>query len=114
MGKYIESTKSEIYNYNSKALENANVFQLIEELVNNISETNKIRQKTVRELIDETLTFRLNVFEKLALHFSREAMLAEKNRDLVLNIFDTLTFNPKNLTKNITIKKLNFNSYIKP
>ena len=31
MGKYIESTKSEIYNYNSKALENANALLLLTE-----------------------------------------------------------------------------------
>jgi hypothetical protein len=100
MAKYLEFPREEVYNYNTdRVLENANLFQLIEVLIENIVETNKIRQKTTRELIDETLSFRLNVFEKLALHFSREAMLAEKNKALVLNIFDTITFKQKNINQ---------------
>lgn len=96
MGKYISPPQGELYTtYKENSLDHANVFQLVGTLIENISETNHARRKAARELIDETLNFKLNLFEKLALHFSKEAMLAEKNKALILNIFDILTFNTK-------------------
>lgn len=106
MGKYLEAPKSEVYKYgNTNLLVENDLFQLIGTLVENLSETNRARTKTARELIDETLSFRLNVFEKLSLHFSREAMLAEKNRELILGIFDIVTFNNVKPVKFINTKK---------
>ncbi len=93
MGKYIEAPRAKTYKFNQiSALSNANIFQLVGKLIENVSETTKSRNKTARELIDETLSFRLNILENLALHFSKEAMMAEKNKDLVLSIFDIVTF----------------------
>lgn len=100
MSKYLETPQGETYKYSDNAiLADANIFQLLGLVIENINETNKSRTKTAREIIDETLSFKLNIYEKLALHFSKEAMLAEKNRDLVLGIFDTLTFNKKHISK---------------
>lgn len=94
MSKYLSPPQGEIYKYNeTNSLTNLNIFQLVGVLVENIAETNKSRRKAAREIIDETLSFKLNVLEKLALHFSKEAMLAERNKAAVLGIFDTITFN---------------------
>lgn len=94
MSKSLSPSKSEIYKYDEmNSLSNLNLFQLVGVLVENISETNKSRRKAAREIIDETLSFKLNVLEKLSLHFSKEAMLAERNKAAILGIFDTITFN---------------------
>lgn len=103
MGKYLEVYKPEVHKFNP--LTDNNLFHLVGTLVENISETNRARTKTAREIIDETLSFKLNIFEKLALHFSREAMLAEKNRELVLSLFDMVTFNNVKEIKIIDNKK---------
>ena len=74
-----------------------NAFQLVGDLFGDIRETTEARRKVIREIAEETMSFRINLFEKLALHFSKEAMLAERKRKVFLALFDMLTFNkPKN------------------
>src|SRR5262249_31384326 len=69
-----------------------NVIQLIGDLLDEIRETAEARRKVIREIIEDTMNFRINLFEKLALHFSREAMLEERKRATILALFDRFTF----------------------
>lgn len=84
----------QIFDINPVAYVN-NIFHLISSLTQGIEETTEARRKVIRELIDETMTSQINIFEKLSLHFSKEAMLMEKNRDNLLELFDMLTFHKK-------------------
>jgi hypothetical protein len=75
-----------------------NFFQLLGDLLDEIRETTEARKKVIREIIEDTMNFKINIFEKLALHFSREAMLEERKRKIILTLFDQVTFSkPKNI-----------------
>jgi hypothetical protein len=91
MSNFLPQAVAEMYKENDTKIQ-GNVFQLIGDLIEEIRETTEARKKIIREIMEDTMNFRINIFEKLALHFSREAMLEERKRKTLLTLFDQITF----------------------
>ncbi len=97
MNKNITLSTKELDKYRVYPATN-NVFQLVGSLIDGVKETNESRKKLIREVIIDSMDFRINLFEKLSLHFSKEAMLMERNRANFISLFDMVTFS-KSLSK---------------